>query len=70
MNFAQEVVSRLGTEPKPKPLDLMDVGVVFVVVLAFAAYVALEWLLGQAIRRGLRRTMRRLREEYWKANRK
>jgi ABC-type uncharacterized transport system YnjBCD permease subunit len=68
MNFAQEVVSRPGTEPEP--LDIMDVGVFFVVVIALAAYAALEWLLGEAIRRGLRRTMRRLREEYWKANRK
>jgi hypothetical protein len=67
MNFAQEVVSRLGTEPEP--LDVMDVGVLVLVVIAFVGYVTVEWLLGEAIRRGLRRTMRRLREEYWKANR-
>ena len=70
MNFAEEIVARLGAHSKPKPLDIADIGMVLMILLAFAAIFALEWVLGEAVRRALRRAMRRIHEEYWKANRK
>lgn len=66
MNFAQEIVSRLGT--KPEPFGWSDALVLFLIVLAVGLVIGIELLIGQAVRRIVAGAWRSICTEFDRAN--
>jgi hypothetical protein len=68
MNFAEAIVSRFGTQPKP--FVWSDILTVFLIFLALGLIAAIEFLIGQAVRRVAASAWRAISREFDRANRK